>query len=359
MHNEQKPEGLSKSFFILILLAFGLFSLYAWTRPVVNNNFTELEPVSLDDNGYSIQSTREFRFAAVGDFDYNKNTETVFDLIAKSNTDFGIGLGDYSYDKTKNEAEWCSLVTDRLGANYPFELVAGNHDVHENGNKQDIDRFASCLPNKMPAYEGIYAQQGFFDYGRMARFINISPGLTINGRKYDYTKDSSDYKWLSDKIDDAKVDGLKWVIVSMHKNCVTVGEKTCEIGTDLMDLLLSKKVDLILQGHEHRYSRSHQLHIGDSCSSISPGNYLKGCVTVSDSGKYKKGEGSILAIVGTGGAELRKVNLESKDKDFFADWSGSNIDPSYGALIIDVSRSSLTARFVGTDNKEHDKFVIE
>ncbi len=215
----------------------------------------------------------------------------MFDAIAKSNTDFSIGLGDYSYDKTNDEYQWCELVTSKLGANYPFQLVAGNHDVHENGNKQDIDRFASCLPNKMPAFEGVYAQQGFFDYGRMARFITIAPALTINGRGFDYKKGTKEYDWLSETIDDARADRLNWVVVSMHKNCISVGEKSCEVGTDVFDLLIEKKVDLVLQGHEHLYGRSHQLTFNEECSTISTVSFQSACIIEATNNIYEKGQG--------------------------------------------------------------------
>ncbi len=49
----------------------------------------------------------------------------------------------------------------------------------------------------------------------------------------------------------------------MHKPCLSLGEYACDIGADLTNLLLSKKVDLVLSGHEHIYQRSKQLGAGD------------------------------------------------------------------------------------------------
>ena len=48
----------------------------------------------------------------------------------------------------------------------------------------------------------------------------------------------------------------------MHKPCITVGQYDCDPGPDLFNMLVSKKVDLILSGHEHIYQRSHQLALG-------------------------------------------------------------------------------------------------
>ena len=88
----------------------------------------------------------------------------------------------------------------------------------------------------------------------------ISPGLTFtNGGLYDYSVGTTHYNWVSNTIDSARATGIKWVIVGMHKNCISMGRMTCQIGPDIFNLLVSKKVDLILQGHDHNYQRSKQL----------------------------------------------------------------------------------------------------
>ena len=40
-------------------------------------------------------------------------------------SDFTLALGDLSYGTTGQEQSWCDFVTSRVGAGYPFELVAG------------------------------------------------------------------------------------------------------------------------------------------------------------------------------------------------------------------------------------------
>ena len=42
----------------------------------------------------------------------------------------------------------------------------------------------------------------------------------------------------------------------------------CEPGADLTNLLLPKKVDLVLTGHEHIYQRTKQLALGAGCTSL-------------------------------------------------------------------------------------------
>lgn len=358
---QRKYLEFSRSFCFVLAFIFAAFGLLSWLGAKhTNTQSIKLLNTATDSSAPRTEPvTSEFRFATVGDFDYNNTTRSVLDVIAREKTDFTIALGDLSYDKTPSEREWCDLVTSKLGKKYPFQLVAGNHDVGEQGNKASIDRFASCLPNKMPDTEGVYAQEYFFDYNKIARIITISPKLTINKRDYVYTKGSESYVWLSDTIDDARRQNLDWVVVAMHKNCITIGEKSCEIGTDLLDLLAQKKIDLVLQGHEHGYMRSQQLSLGDDCTSLQPKGFNENCVTNSTQNTYKKGSGPILVIVGTGGAELRPIYADSSDSGYFADYSGSNVDPTYGPLIVNLSKTTMKADFVGTDGTTHDSFKIE
>src|SRR5690349_12620739 len=95
----------------------------------------------------------------------------------------------------------------------------------------------------------------------------------------------------------------------MHKNCVSVGAYYCNVHAELFDLLLTKKVDLILQAHDHTYQRSRQLTTGAACPTILLDGFEPGCVASDgENGAYLKGAGAISVIVGTGGAELYEVN---------------------------------------------------
>lgn len=88
----------------------------------------------------------------------------------------------------------------------------------------------------------------------------------------------------------------------MHKNCITAGTKSCEIGVNLMNLLIQRRVDLVLQGHDHTYQRSQQLALGASCAAIVPGAYNPGCVVDDGSdNSYTRGAGTIIVINGNVG----------------------------------------------------------
>jgi hypothetical protein len=145
------------------------------------------------------------------------------------------------------------------------------------------------------------------------------------------------------------------VIVGMHMVCVTAGNKSCEVGTDLFDLLLDKRVDLILHGHDHDYQRSKQL----ACAT--PENFRSDCVV--DDGAddtYTRGAGSVFVVNGnTGGGGLTDIDAGDPDLPYLAEWHGANsADPGRGHLLIELDTDQMTVRFIGTTTSYADSFAI-
>jgi hypothetical protein len=285
------------------------------------------------------QSTAAVTFAAAGDHGSSEATAASLHALANSGATFYLALGDLSYGPARAEASWCELVRSNLGTNYPFELVSGNHDEGSNGS---IDKFASCLPDRMGA-RGRYGAEYYFDYGTLLRVIMIAPGVTIGGESYQYVQGSSHYAWLTRRIDEARAAGIPWVIVGMHKVCITVGEKKCEIGLDLMNLLISKRVDLVLQGHDHTYQRSKQL----TCAFTD--RFVDSCVV--DAGSrdtYIKGAGAVFVIAGAFGQSFYKIDTRDPEAGYFATWMGAGANPTYGFVKYSVTPERISARYVGT-----------
>ncbi|MBA3529323.1 MAG: metallophosphoesterase, partial [Propionibacteriaceae bacterium] len=214
-------------------------------------------------------------FSAAGDFAATTNSTAVLNKINALDNDVHLALGDLSYGTTGQEQAWCDFVTSKVGAGYPFELVSGNHE--SNGLNGNINDFSACLPNQLPGAVGTYGRQYYVDVPAAAplvRFIMISPSLTFPpSETYSYTVGSPRYDWTSQTIDAARAASIPWVVVGMHKPCVNVGKYGCEVGSDLFNLLLNKKVDLILAGHDHNYQRSKQLSLSAGCPTLTPGTY--------------------------------------------------------------------------------------
>ena len=298
-------------------------------------------------------------FTAVGDLGARTESGTVLDAIAASDSEFTMTLGDMSYGTTGDELAWCDFVTSRVGAGYPFELLSGNHE--SNGINGNINDFSACLPNQLPGAVGTYGRQFYVDVPAedpIARFIGITPGLTFPNGENAYTPGSARYLWTAQAIDTARSAGIPWVVVSMHKPCLTVGRYACDSGADVFDLLLTKKVDLILSGHEHSYQRSHQLGLGANCPDVVPGQYNADCVVDSDS-TFTQGRGSVAMVVGTGGINPYDVTATDAEAPYFAKFNGNNTGAAYGALQVSATDTSLQGSFLRASGSSlTDSFTI-
>jgi len=288
-----------------------------------------------------------FTFGAAGDFGASSAAGATFTTLAGAGTDLFFAVGDLSYSQVTPESAWCDFVKTRVGSAYPFELVSGNHE--DNGPDGLISNFAACLPDRTGNVTGSYGKEYFVDYppaAPLARFIMISPALTFpNESQYNYTKGSAHYTWLSNAIDGARANGVRWVIVGMHEVCLSAGSQPCSIGSDLLNLLVSKKVDLVLQGHDHDYQRSKQLATSAACSTVPVGSYNAGCVVDDGSdGVYTKGSGTVFVIAGTGGESEGSTSTSDAEAPYFAKLMGGN--HTNGFVRYQVSADQISARFI-------------
>ncbi len=231
--------------------------------------------------------------------------------------------------------------------------MVGNH---EDDDRKDgyIGDFIQCLPDRKNS-SGDYGVQYYFDVEGLVRIIMIAADNDVEGVSYDYEVGSSHYNWLSTTIDDARSRGIPWTVVGMHKVCISAGSKGCDIGRDLIDLLIDKRVDLVLQGHDHNYQRSKQV----TC--VEPGSYVPSCVSdPGEDGVYTKGQGLVWVVAGaTGGNNLYPIDSGDPELSYLAAWMGEN-HPSAGRgyLHVTLSMDELQARFVGSTTTYSDGFVI-
>lgn len=371
---------------ILALLGFGVILIW-WTgqrlqifrsnaasspieteNSVLNGNVSKGTDSSASNNEYiqfatttgipltpvpTTSPTTSFSFGAVGDLGASSNTTGVLDALKDQNLAFMLADGDLSYSTITPETAWCDYVKSHVGTTFPFLIGAGNHE--DDGPDGVVSNFTTCLPNRMANSTGVYGKEYYFDYpttSPLARIIYISPNLTFpNEGTYSYALNTTRYNWTKSVIDDARARGIKWVIVAMHKYCISMVNGNCEVGKDIMNLLISKKVDLYLQAHDHAYARSKQLSFNTSCSAITPGTYNASCV--SDTGAdnlYQKNNGPVLMTVGSGGESINQEDPSDPEAPFFANWMGSNVNPTYGFMKFTVSSSQLTAQFIKGKN---------
>ena len=302
-----------------------------------------------------------FSFGVAGDLGQNSNTTAVLNAVKSSGVNFFLAIGDFSYVSGNQETAWCNFVKNTVGSTYPFELVSGNHE--DDGPDGQINNFTACLPHRLTTLTGTYGKQYYFDYpatNPTARFINISPNLHLDGSTWDYSAGSARYNWTAAAIDSARAAGIKWVIVGMHEYCIAMTSSGgCTVGSDIMNLLINKKVDLYFQAHDHAYARGKQLAHRTGCGAVSPGSFDADCIA-DGSSPFSAGAGTVIITSGQGGQSINSVSTNDPEAGYFASWMGSNTNPTYGFLKVTVSATSLTATFTrGAGGNYSDSFIIQ
>ncbi len=332
-----------------------------------------------------------FTFAAGGDIGSLEPGDDGGKSLARlrtsnPNPSFFLALGDLEYSaydsNTNPEQTWCNKFKDSASGFNNVLIIAGNHDTGETndqaeGGKSDLPRLIQYCPYPLGGSPiGDYGREYYFDYPSgtpLARFIMVSPrianitGLCLGtscatdsqscsnlesqqvGRCYwQYSAGDSHYNWVKNAIDGARTSGIRWVIVGMHKVCISSGDKSCAVRPDLFDLLVSRRVDLILQAHDHTYQEAKQLALNSStCSGFSliANNYVQynaDCIVDGRTdGAYIANIGATTIIQGTMGQNpLGGLNPSGNtgQSGYFAAASASN----HGFVKYTVSQSQVS-----------------
>ena len=329
-----------------------------------------------------------FTFAAAGDF---AGLSKSFDLgnaslayLSQVGADFFLGLGDYSHNASQTGDVWCSQFKHVFNN---MEITSGDRDTGGHNSTvfvetHSYERYVSGCPLSLnspaPVICGIvptglpcYGREYYFDYpasNPIARFIMLSPksynitGVCTKALEtnwpacssqtgqpctdtfgcWSYTTNDAHYNWTRNAIDSARQSGIQWIIAGMHKDCISAGENTCSIGSDLFNLMVGKKVDLIIQAHDHAYERSKQLVINQgACPSkfvsanggytVYNSTYANCIVNDGSSGTYTGGAGTVVVIAGTFGVGLSLVNstrpatvFNAEESPYFSTMLGNN-----------------------------------
>ena len=307
-----------------------------------NTNPTTVGEGGGDDDPDDVVSGPTVRFGAAGDFggrdEYAGTVMT--DMLARDLGAFFL-LGDASYSEIVPEQAWCDWVHAYLGPDYPLQVIAGNHEDDREADGHILN-FAGCMPDRLGSAMGPggYGVNFASDLGPVT-FISTSPDLSVGGVKYAFLAGSAEYDWLVATIDQARYEG-DWVVVGMHKNCITIGNKTCEIGQSFSQLLIDRGVDVVLQGHDHDYQRTH------SMATVVEG----GVGNIADPGEdgiYARGAGTVFVIVGTAGRGVTTCSHSDSELGNFAQhWCGEEAADTKGYMVLTADRNRLTGEYIST-----------
>lgn len=167
---------------------------------------------------------------------------------------FSGDMTNYSYNSL-NMNEWIwglDTASDTL-MNMPIEPSSGNHDGY---NYSFVDRFDINYADYIPGSDIDVLSGGsyYYTFGSNVLFINLNTNINTYAPEF-----QSQIDWLCNILESYA--GYKWKIVQLHKGPISTGDHTNQY--DVVDYrralcpIFSKyKVDLVLQGHDHVYTRS-------------------------------------------------------------------------------------------------------
>ncbi|MEK3714594.1 purple acid phosphatase family protein [Paenibacillus sp. FSL R7-0333] len=279
----------------------------------------EFHTAELDSGQVTFINVTDSQGIVDGDFAIWGNTlEQAFKTFPAAK--FTLHNGDLTEEPTDSGA-WNSFfgyVQNRV-ASVPLMPVTGNHE-EING---DAELFTSHfnLPDN-GAKGSIEGTSYSFDYGPVhVTVLNTESNL----------KKQAD--WL--KQDLAGTD-KPWTIIAMHRPAYG-GNMYSKVG-DWTEIFDKYNVDLVLQGHNHEYSRSYPLRAGKI---VSEGERQTGATG-----------GTVYVVTNASGVKFN----EKKEDQFYHKVHFQNNQPMFAGIM--VSGDTLTYQAYDTNGKKLDEFVL-
>lgn len=189
-------------------------------------------------------------------FSWNTTLETAVE--ANPGLSFIISAGDQINEKAldgsekkdlEQEIEYSGLLSSKVLSSLPIATTIGNHDSNTVNYKYHFNNPNSFTQETTPTKAG---KGYYFTYGN-ALFI------TLNTNNHN----CKDHEALLKKAAQANPDA-KWKIVTIHHDIYGSGAGHSNsdgmlLRKQLTKLLDKYDIDVVLQGHDHTYSRSYQL----------------------------------------------------------------------------------------------------
>ena len=193
--------------------------------------------------------------SAIGTGDYFTDT---LKGIFKSKPDFMIHTGDF-VEYSQYETYWKNMLNtnSKYLMQLPIMAISGNHETtYRAGSNEIFKHFNNKIPEQASTKRGYYYS---FEYGN-AKFIMLNTNNTVTSGI-----EAEQYNWL---INELKTNNKKWTIVAMHNPMYSVGKYGADPSKNSISLALRSqltglfgeyKVDLVLQGHDHAYSKTYPI----------------------------------------------------------------------------------------------------
>jgi 3',5'-cyclic AMP phosphodiesterase CpdA len=237
--------------------------------------------------------------------------------------------------------EWCDAM-GFISAEMPSLPTPGNHDLHRTPGKADSKEVLSVsslwrqhftLPMNGPKGAEELNQQAYYIDYQGVRFISLDVNVYSNEEFAQSAKrrvGEMQLAWLEKLLRD---NPNRWTIVVQHQPMYPIakGRDYVEMRAALLPLYDKYHVDLVLQGHDHTYARTHKLAAGKV---VSPSEF-----------------GTIYAI-SVSGPKMYEI------EDSFAPLRAKTLAHTQAFQVIDMDGDKLTYNAYAIEGEQIDHFQL-
>ncbi|MEP1094087.1 MAG: IPT/TIG domain-containing protein [Cyclobacteriaceae bacterium] len=324
----------------------------ATTGPVtVTVNGTAIEQQGADFIVSGIEETPvNYKIAFIGDSDIHSEADAVLNLIKNEGADAVVHAGDLNYDEIPSGFE--SHINETLGENFPYFYCVGNHDDAVWNGPNGYQSLLEARFNRLGIiWSGQLGVQGAFNYKGIF-FVMTAPdefGIT--------SATSGDH--IRNELDNTNA---VWRISFWHKNqrLMQIGGKSNEAGWNVYEES-RKGGAIIATGHEHSYSRTHEMSDFQNQTISSTENTVNLMEDDASTNDFDEGR-SFAFVSGLGGKSIRDAESGLDQNPWWADVFHSNNGGQYGALFgeFNYNGDETLARFYFKDisGTERDEFFV-
>ncbi len=194
---------------------------------------------------------RPLKVAFIGDQGRRRGARAVLRLIAAEGADMVLHQGDFDYDS--NPSGWDAMITEALGADFPYFASVGNHDKGAWGGPGG---YQAKLIARLGRVSGARCSG---DLGVMSSCIYRGLFFILSGAGT-IPKDADNPLHIAYIRDQLAATGLPMRICTWHRNQreMQVGSKPNDVGWGPYEACREGGA-IIATAHEHSYSRTHLL----------------------------------------------------------------------------------------------------
>ena len=248
--------------------------------------------------------------AFFGDQGLSENARAVLRMVVEEGAHFVLHQGDLDY--ADDPAAWDAMVTEELGADFPYFASIGNHDSRA---WDGPDGYQAKLQARLDRVEG----------ASCSGELGIKAACTYDGLFFILSaagwvpREPDNPEHIAFIREQLAASDATWEICSWHMNQteMQVGRKQDAVGWGPYRACREAGA-IIVTGHEHSYSRTHLMDSFETQSVASTSGTL-----LIEEGK------SFAAVIGTGGQEVRP---QIREGDWWASIYTSDQDALPGAL---------------------------